>query len=399
MNRSLLVAAALCAACSADPAPRTPLPLAPDPTPPVASKTAPASPEPDPRASEALPELPPPLAQPDAVACALETAKWPKLATLRLAANGPEYAMVEDGKARLSLPAGVAAAARLDFDGHGVTLAGYVATDDIVLHPNRAVVLGPVTLKASARLEWTGADATGVRLRYRPANVVVRVGSIATGETRNMEEFGIVALTAAEPTLACADVSLDPQQYDARPIATAGKPGWLKRGVVIAVAVEPTAAPSAKLKLDAMGALLGAADDDVEVLETRGKQTRILMERGDAFVLGWVATLSVRRRPQANSGGVAGMLGMLGGMPEPAPAPPASVVCAADLPLVAERDGVRATVGGVHAGQRLTPGAASGDLTRVDLVGAQWLTLIQGTTLSVRTAELARCGAAGAGDS
>lgn len=395
---SALSASGALVACASEPPPRAVEPVSVVVPPPTAEPIASAPPTPPPAPPPV--ELPPEIPRPSPGGCALSTKIWRQSTPLRLGPKGPSFAQVERGQARLVLPAGdPAQGAYLETDQEGVTLRGIVLPDTFVLHPTHPLTVARmvVVLDGGARLRWSGGGGNRVVTRFEPFPMPLGFDFSTHDKPAGQVEYGLVGVQEATVELGCEEVALDRGSYDLRQppgLPSTTKNGWLLRDRDIPVSALPDGAPSAVLRLHPRRDN-GPLDDQVEILESRGKSTRILYRRSDALVIGWVATdaLKLGKHPRMlREAAEFGMIGLLNGAPEePAPPPPPKVTCPADLALVAEHEGVRATVGAIHAGTPLLPGSADGAFTHVDLASPGGIKLEKGTALLVRSSDLAAC--------
>ena len=137
-----------------------------------------------------------------------------------------------------------------------------LAPADVHLYaPKPTAFLGIVTPAAKTTLPWA-SSAPGS----------VRIGLGTQGVLRAPDPF--------EVDVACADLVIVSATYNARESITKAK--LLKRSVITdgaPLAPAPGAKPVAEMNVGL----------DVELVETRGAQARILVDRRDVMVSGWVS--------------------------------------------------------------------------------------------------------------
>ena len=307
--------------CGAAPAPAS-APAAPAALPAPPSSVAPAD----------APELALPAA-----ACVVRGRGLPaSRQELRLAADGPAFAIVRPvlgfgsllapgapgGPVELHIPAGPAGALGLRVESDELDIRGLVDAADIQLHARAPVVLGGfLVLRGGLRLIGVDADAIAVEPRLGPGIEVL-------GEP-------------PRPTLRCDELALheaadvDP---DLLPRAPREEFALLRAGSPIALAVDIAGETVARLHPTT------DMNRAVSVVETRGKRARVVWDHGAASVFGWIAAASLE--PLVRQRGVDGEMAAPW-RPEPALA---RLRCDRRVPLLAELDGQRRTVGAVLPG-------------------------------------------------
>jgi hypothetical protein len=249
---------------------------------------------------------------------------------LRFREGGPIFAQVTYGKARLHLPAGAAAqGAGLEIAQDGLALRGHIAGAAIAFRPARALVIGEIAIPtALAALGWTEAKPGEVAVTFDPGDGV---------------DVLRPPLSAPAP---CDALTLDTAAFDARaavPGVKTDRRALLRVGRPILLSIEPGGAPAAKLLAK------DDVDAEVTIIDAAPAQSRVRWERHRAVVFGWVPSSEVRvpkPGPAIGHGYGTGTGGSFGRSVHPV----ARVVCPADVTVVAEAEGERATVGSVLQG-------------------------------------------------
>lgn len=366
---ALLVAAALLACGGAPP----PGPHAsPEPTVlhiPSSSAAAPAAP---PAEADPVQPLPPPVALPAPAACVLEGPWQPRGDTtpLRLGEGGPVFAnVVNDADTRLHLAAGRPGSAGLEIEAGQVALRAHVDADAIPIRPARAVAFQEFVVPLEATLLEISA--------VEPGHLTVGLGAVPGVEG---------ARWPLVERLRCDQVTAGVIAFDAT--QAVGDPGGDRQGLLrlgrpIPLSVEPGGPPVASLRPE------DDDDADVMIVGTAGPRSRVLWWREDALIFGWVPTADLRRKPtpggELGQGFGFGGLGMLGTGRDPE-----EVTCPAELPLVAEVGGKRATVGAARAGSVIEIVARGEPYARV-MPELGSVMLAEEAALLARAADLARC--------
>jgi hypothetical protein len=263
--------------------------------------------------------------------------------TLSLPAAGPAFATTAPS------PAGVKITATFpegDVLGPGVR----VELDDghvVVRGTTRAVAL-----PAAPRSLFTMGDAVASDDFLAPAGDVLVVESVARGTATVAVSTGAdVSLVngVARAQRRCNELQLDPQQVDAGTVArfVAGKPSAARQprdvlpaGKDTPLSSLPSEAPSVLLRPeDALGA-------EVDVLERRGRATRIFWFHDGYALFGWIPASALHKQTARAPASLAGAVSAA-----PPPAPGARpLVCSADVPLHVEVGGTVTAVGTVRKG-------------------------------------------------
>lgn len=362
-----LLAAALAGCAAPPPPPAQPVSLRLPPAPAPAPAAEPAAPE---RPADA-PD-PPELPLPDPAACTLTAERWRGAATttdLRLRRGGPVFATISSPAARLHLPAGPAeAGAVLEAEDAGLALRGHIDGSAVVLRPAQPVLLGGFAVpQPDAALAWEQAAPGLVSVRFQPgAGVEVLEGPLRA-EVR------------------CDAVALERSRFDARAAVSGARldrRALLRMGRAIPLAAAPGAAPAARL--------LPADDLDAEVrvIEVNGARSRVIWERNDVLVFGWVASADLRPVPKNLTGQGYGT-GSGSGFGRSVHSI-ARVVCPADVPVIVEIEGERATVGRVRAGTVIDVMKRGGDHAPI-VVQSGRISIPSGASLLAREDHLAAC--------
>ncbi len=336
MRRLLVPGALLFAACAPAPStpPATPAAVVISARRPALEPVDPGPPE-EPRRAAPLrryQEGPPPVAFPTPAACVLKASSWRgarPVTELRFRAGGPVFARVASGAASLHLPPGPAAEAGLELEFDGLVVRGLVAPEAVALHAAKPLVLGGLAIPTPrARLAWTGARPGELTVTHAPAAGVEVLAPPLTAPVR------------------CDALSLDAVAFDpaaAAPEKKVDRPALLRLRRPISLSVDPAAAPAARLL---------ARDDldaEVTVIEIAGNKSRILWSRKEELIFGWVATSDLRPPNPGVGLGSVSTTGSGAGFGRSVHSV-ARVTCPADVPVIAEAEDERATVGLIRAG-------------------------------------------------
>jgi len=230
------------------------------------------------------------------------------------------------------------------------------------------IVLGEAVIpRSSAKLAWVSAKPNAVAVTFEPSSGVALEDPPLSAE------------------LPCDALALDPTSVDMRAAVPGLKPG--KRGLlgmrrVIPPSITPGGAPVANLTAQP------GADAEITLLELSGQHARILWERSEALVFGWVPTsgLQTATGPRSLRGYGTGSGSGFGRSVHPR----TTVVCPDDVPLVAEAEGERLTVGRVLAGVTINV-MDKGEEERVVVVPSGIFWVPSEVKLLVRAARLNGC--------
>jgi hypothetical protein len=307
------------------------------------------------------------------MACAFDTPRWEgtsDLTPLALRPGGPPFVRVNGGAARLSIPVGPAIDTLLALEDDGLFVHGHVAAKATVLRPNRPFVLNGFAIPTIfARLSFTeGAD--GALTVTHPAGPDLEVID--------------APLRAQRP---CGDLGLEGGAYDAAtsvPGADAERKKVTVKALLpgkkpVALALEPGKKPVARIRVTE--ATL------VDVHESRKGQARVSLPLNTLIVFGWVKASDLQKAgDMAGYGTGSGRLGVR----DPQWTVEERLRCDADVPLMAEVDGVRATVGVIRKDKEIEVLGRAGDEARV-WVRTKAIHAADGAVLRVRAADLAAC--------
>lgn len=239
------------------------------------------------------------------------------------------YAGILGGPAEPSTPSTpanlVGAAPFLRIETELLSLSGFVTRDEARVAPARALVLGQVIVPAPGpHLEVVSVSEAGVHLSP---------SWITADEARLDPELVI------DP-VPCDALTLDVLPFDARaPFGRSIRAAAIPSGRVVPLSAEPGGAPAVHLTAPGV-------EREVEVVASRGAQSRIVLTMSRGWLVGWVATAAlVNQRHQAF-----GMTGLGNDAAPKLSEPIIRAVCAEDVPLIASGpDGPR-VVGVARAG-------------------------------------------------
>lgn len=259
------------AACSGSGNPDSVPPLPYPVVVPVAPVTAAASAAPTAETTARLPSLVA-IEFPAASACVLQAADWSPLTgqptPLSLRPEGPAFATVRSGKARLSFPEGERPAGQiLEVSDRGLTIRGVVASSEVDLRAATSFSLnGFVYPTVVTRLSW---------LEAKPPALVLTV---------DVPE-GLEPLSTLRGTRACADLAIDgaaswspEDQLAAGRIPTAME---LSGSAPVTLWAEPGKGALAKLRAP-------PGPESVSVLARKGAYAEVAWNVGTVVVHGWV---------------------------------------------------------------------------------------------------------------
>jgi hypothetical protein len=337
----------------------------------------------------APPALPVGLDLPREVACTLHASAWQGQATeditkghhyLRFGPGARPFAEVLRARnVTLTLPVALASAGGfLELDADGVELVGRIEALEMPIYPAKAFVLSECFVpNHERRLVLRSAEPGWVEVE---ADSIPRLAA-ARG-----------ALAARRP---CSDVSLAPVHFDAAatdaamavdtPPPPSRPPLWLRAGAVM-LSSAPEGPMVARVES------FEPPDDTllihpVRVLAVAKAETRIAVETFGGTVFGWVPSDRLWKSPRKYVDLTHDSMSLLGRLPPERGEP---IVCARDVPLVAETGGERRRVGTVRAGVGMTRAGAVAEFGKVEF---QWagVTPTDGSSFLVREAELSGC--------
>lgn len=324
------------------------------------------------------------LAPPSPLACEISGQRvfsaFEEPLTLCLTATGPCFARV--------VPRRDASKLSLRFAEGAATQTGM----QVELDDGKFVVRGvssPHAVQLYPRLLFTLGSPTSTGDFLVPFGRVLEVESAARGKvTVVLRLDAAVALPGgvARAERRCDELSVDASRFGAEEVRRfiAGKPAP-KTKAMDELPLHRSTPLSTTPGLPPVAALRPHDDEqaDVDVLERRGRDARVLWLRAGYAVYGWVPAAAIRRS------GAGAVFGVLGGVPggTPAPAGGQAFACGADLALFVEVGGRRVEVGRIRKGARFAAEVRSDGFVAVDLLGGpvdkDW-----GAVWLVRNAEL-----------
>lgn len=275
------------------------------------------------------------------------------------------FATAETAPATLLLPVtDHPRTAMVVMDDGAVLVRAVLQHSDVHLFPAEpTALLGIVTPKADTRLTWT-------RSAVGSAEISLDTRAVLASPRRFVAQ------------VACETLATTPETYDARASITRRK-RLARRNLItdlVPLAATRDTEPIATLQRG-----------EVELIETRGKKARILVESGDYLVAGWVAAKDLVP-PYGNHGvGGGGTAWGVRGIPN---RPPERTRCPTDVRLFVELDNTRVEVGLVRAqsGFAVAETAANADdFQPIELWDSPWLVVAKTARLLVRRDELAGC--------
>lgn len=362
----LLASCASAKAPLAEPSPLVPLPPPVEAAPPLASEPSSAL---APRPQEE--PLPPPVALDAAVACSFEAPRWrgtADITELALRPGGKPFVRITGGAARLSVPVGPAGDTVLQIQDAGFAVNGHAPASASVLSPNLPFVMNGFAIPTIfARLAWSeGKDGA----------LTVTHDGVAELEVLDSP------LRATRP---CSDVGIDGGAFAADEAVPGGGEKNKKDvkaflpGSRVALATEPKGKPVARIAV--------AEATHVQVFESRGGMSRVSLPVSTLVVFGWVKTSDLK--PAGSLSGYGSGHGSKGLRP-PAFDVKERLRCVHDVPLVAEVDGERRTVGAIRKDTTFEVGEREGEEARV----RAWTKAIhaaEGARFLVRAVDIIDC--------
>ncbi len=319
----------------------------------------------------------PEIREPESPACRIPEPSW-SFDALRLAEDGVVFAGVSRAPTTVVLPSGEPRAATAVFDDTQVLLRAIVNPNELALFAGEAAALrGFLVPKPSTRLRWSGGHPGALRV--------------------GVEAKSVLAWPAlVEDELGCEKIALNKASFVARELVT--KRAQLPERIVTRSGAELSVAPG-----DA--AVAGLRDRlRVEVVQTEGTQSRVLIEDPSFSAFGWVHSADLGPAPLLNGHG------RLGGSHRTiAPSIRGGRSCLHDLSLFGEIGEERARIGVLRKGSpffveapRTEPEPDTGAppargayrATRyvsIRIPRARWLTLGEGARLLVPEDEYREC--------
>lgn len=354
--------------CACGPAPVPPPPPAP---------TATAAPAPEVptavvlAAAPAAPStpLPPWVARPDDVACTWSTQRLSSRAItmLRLRPGGPVFARVTGGRAQVQIPVGAGDHGLLDVGSDGLVLTGVVGRGQITLFAAKAFAMNGVVFPLSTTpLWWTEGFPDGV------------------GVTMDLPKEIIASHPPVVARRPCADLTLDrgaTLNLEKDVLGRdRGAAKLLRGGSAVEVFSDPARPAEVKLVLP--------HDGHAQSFAVQGGYSRIGIRVGPAFVAGWVK--SEHLQWMSGGGGASSSTSGSVGIGEGKLTPLRQVECSADVPVIAEAGGEKATVGYIVAKTLIDVIDVRGELSRV-YVKTRNIHSSPDAVLLARVSDLAAC--------
>ncbi|UQA55774.1 hypothetical protein [Polyangium aurulentum] len=358
----------LLASCASSPPPPA------EPSPPVASPPPVASTPPPPPSpsSPAETPFPPTVALDAAVACTFDTPQWRGIADitdLSLRPGGKPFARITGGAGRLSVPTGSAGDTVLEIKDGGITVGGHVPAAATAIRPHEPFVMNGFAIPTIfAHLAWSEGAA----------------GSLTVTHAGD-EDLEVLdpPLRATRP---CGDLGLEGGSFVAEEAVPGG--GESKRKDVKAFAPGSRVELSSEPKGKPVARIAVKEARLVDVFESRGGMSRVSFAGADMLIVfGWVKTSDLKPAPiLAGYGSGGGRRG---------PREPAVVVkerlrCEKDVPLVAEVEGERRTVGAIGKSTPIDVLERADDAARVR-VWTKAIHAAEGASFLVRAFDLSGC--------
>jgi hypothetical protein len=285
---------------------------------------------------------------------------------LKLRVDGQRFASAYGVAANLVLPvtSNPTEAVVVMDDGRILVRALLIPKNVDLYVPKPTALLGVVTPKADTRLAWESSSADSVR-----------VGLDTDRELRAPRPF--------QADLPCGDVVIIEPSYDARASITKAKK-LAKRDVIkdgAALAPARGASPVAELNLDVQ----------VELVEMKGKDARILIDGAFHVVSGWVAQKDLGPASAIGHGiGYGKGTGMVAGQRGIRNLPR----CSSDVSLYVEHDSRRVKIGSIKKGKGFRPKSDTDDraeFREIDLPDSPWFVPEKNARLLVNSAETREC--------
>lgn len=321
---------------------------------------------PPPENETPLPDL---IAHPANVACSWSTGRWLSrtIATLSLRPNGPVFARITGGKARVHFAVGARDHGVVDVSSGGLFMSGVISREDVFLFAAAPFPMNGVVFPASSTSLSLGEGfADGVRITMdAPPGMLVKNPP----------------LTAKRP---CTDLSLD-SGTNFSPVAAAlgteySESKFVPSGRTLEVFSDPSRPADVRLVIDTNTFAYASA--------TRGAFTRVGMFVQRSFVAGWVRSNNLL---DAHGGTGGSGLGFgRRGIVSTRLTPIRTVRCASDVPLVVEAAGETATVGIAERGQNIDVVEDAHPYSRVQVIERN-IHMVRGVRLLARASDLSTC--------
>ena len=305
---------------------------------------------------ERVTELFPAVAPPAERACSLASKRWS--GNLQVGPGKPVYGTVSGGPTRLTL-------GEETRDGSAFAEAG-----DGALELVGTVDAPEIFSKAPLTLASFVIPLANTPLGWQPTGVVGRVG-VTLDISDTFAVPGVV-----EKPVSCDKLTIDEPSWSASSFVTGGVQPHGLIGGGVELFLSPGSQPIARTK--------EGNYEQVVLLETRGRHTRVAIQASRYYAVGWVASETIGPDQIGRLGSMHGV-GTGSGMSR-------TRGCKHDLVLAAEVAGARYEVGRLRAGGDFvasTLDVAEG-FTALS-VSASWFSLAPGAKLLVRTQDLAGC--------
>ena len=274
-----------------------------------------------------------------------------------------------DGHVELTLPEGDAASAgaRIELRKEGIRIEAWTTGEQVLLGPKGALAMGGVVVPqiahvvrvdrvAGGRAQLSFVPGEGVRLTSGPLRANAPCGDLVLANPSFEGEAALQALGVPSTTLGERALT------SARPVAIAA-----------------AAAGPAVLEIE-----LDDEETSVELVDVRGSRSRILWERPDITVAGWVDSSLLG--PASGAAFGAGGLGLMGR----GAGHSSGVTCASSVPLFADVMGVKRRVGSIDAQTEFDPGERTGEWAAVG-IRTDHLSLEENARWIIRARDLERC--------
>ena len=325
-----------------------------------------SKPAPDPRT---LPPLPAAVELPANPACSYGTKVFRGahgVTSIHLRQGGPAFAQLLDAAAaEIGVPAGKASGVGVEIRSVGYVIRGFVDAEAIALSPLVPFAMSDLAAPwPKTKLSYTEASSGEITVTLAaPTALLVKGGK----------------LVAKRP---CGDLGMDVSTFDVASVMLGKRPHQrmsLSRGAAV-IAGSPGGVAIATFLSPNDGTI-------VQGYETSGSQRLIQLDLQETMVFGWVSSA---RLTEANGGsGTSSSIG-IGRSRRKGPKPAARVICAADLPLIAELKKESATIGVISAGSTIDVIEWGIDRSPVGVDGSA-VHPESGVRFLTRTAELEAC--------
>lgn len=250
---------------------------------------------------------------------------------LRFRPDGPPFAYLGGGVASVDFGAdGASRGAFVRASHGGFTLRGVIAPADLSISLAHPLALGGFVSPSPARqLTWKHGTSSGLEVAYP-----------------RMEDIELLpgAELAAIP-VPCGALTLDRASFEPRsaaPEAPGEQTRYLRAGAVVPLSRDERGPPVARIHVPKAG------DEPVTLVDTRGPTALIRWERPWEVVFGWVPTARLATTRALISDSFSN--GDIGLIASQEAKPLAVKRCPHDLPIIAEIQGQRRTIGNIASG-------------------------------------------------